>query len=438
LTTRHLAIAALVVLLVSAQLTWWTIFTIRESRARLDLEHQHLTWNCRCATQNLAKALTAATSQLEMPAPDSPDEAGALTSAPLLRGAHVVEDEKCSQGWRSEDDTLLYHTRRDGQCVEAALIPLSELHIIPPDIQLANEGTDLPSLSLPEPFAGIRLSPTRESWQQPGNRHKARLRMFVSEGSFFAALVIVLLTLLAKTMRRDIELERQHRNFISAITHELKSPLAAMRLSLETVLKGRCDEALSQRFLDNALQDCQRLEDLVHKVLQVTRFGRQDAVLTQQQIDLSAVVLDTCETFQRKASVSGVNLDATVLPNVQVRANAEAWEIVVSNLLENAVKYGSDEPEVRVDFRLTDGQAMLEVSDNGGGILEEDRPFVFDRFFRGCNEMTRTTQGTGLGLYLVRQIVTAHGGHIEIAATSPEGTTIRVTLPNATQHEDVS
>jgi len=87
-------------------------------------------------------------------------------------------------------------------------------------------------------------------------------------------------------------------------------------------------------------------------------------------------------------------------------------------------------------LHFKNGSAILEVSDNGRGISQDDRPFVFDRFFRGGNEMTRTTQGTGLGLYLVRQIVSSHRGAVEVAATGPQGTTFRVTLPEADLMEE--
>jgi signal transduction histidine kinase len=103
----------------------------------------------------------------------------------------------------------------------------------------------------------------------------------------------------------------------------------------------------------------------------------------------------------------------------------------MSNLLENAVKYGGDPPEVRVSLRLQGRHAVIEVGDNGNGVPEEDRGLVFGRFFRGGDEMTRDTRGTGLGLYLVQQIVEAHRGSVKIASTGAEGTVFRVTLPGS-------
>ena len=255
--------------------------------------------------------------------------------------------------------------------------------------------------------------------------------MVVSEGSFFAVMLLAVVWVLWKTVRREVELERQHQNFLSAITHELKSPLAAMRLSLETVLRGRADSTASVRFLENALQDTERLQSLVQKVLEVTRYGLAGKALTIRTAELSATVEEAVDRFRSRALSAGARLNVSIEPEIVARVDEEAFQIVVSNLLENAIKYGGTIPEVTVRLFASDGRAVLEVTDNGRGIPEEDLPLIFDRFFRGGDEMTRTTQGTGLGLHLVEQIVTGHGGTVRVAETGPKGTTFRVELPIA-------
>ena len=123
-------------------------------------------------------------------------------------------------------------------------------------------------------------------------------------------------------------------------------------------------------------------------------------------------------------------VDSQVEDDVWAELNEEAFEIVVSNLLENAVKYGGSAPRIGVRLGHERGRALLEVRDNGPGIPEDELPFVFDRFFRGGDEMTRSTNGTGLGLYLVKQIVKAHRGTVTVVSTGRDGTTFRVTLPD--------
>jgi signal transduction histidine kinase len=261
------------------------------------------------------------------------------------------------------------------------------------------------------------------------DEYRRRIIMMVSEGSFFALLLLVLMGLLWRSFRREVELERQHRNFLSAITHELKSPLAAMRLAIETVSARRASEDIAQRFLGNALEDADRLEDLVQKVLEATRYGDDRSEIDLRIVDFSDLVEESVEVFSRRALANGARLEARISPGIHAELDREAMAIAVSNLLENAVKYGGEPPVVEIDLVCGGNQVMLEVSDNGRGILEEEQRMIFGRFYRSGDEMTRTTGGTGLGLYLVQQIVEAHHGKVGVAATGPEGTTFRVSLP---------
>jgi signal transduction histidine kinase len=293
-----------------------------------------------------------------------------------------------------------------------------------------------PAAPLPPPLDGLVVRPRADVWSDLLHQYRRRIVMIVSEGTFFAVLLFVMLALLWKTLRREVELERQHRNFLSAITHELKSPLAAMRLSLETVLRGRADTTASVRFLENALQDAERLQSLVQKVLEVTRYGRAEGSLTLSRGSVSDAVVDAVSTFSRRATAAGARLDSDVAPGITAQLDEEAFAIVVSNLLENGIKYGGAVPRLAVRLTMEDGRAVLDVSDNGRGIADDDRPFIFNRFYRGGDEMTRTTQGTGLGLYLVRQIVHAHGGAVGVHRTGADGTTFRVSLPGAAVAEE--
>jgi signal transduction histidine kinase len=288
-----------------------------------------------------------------------------------------------------------------------------------------------PTVALPVPFDDRAVSPRESAWQSLLDGYRSRIKMIVSEGAFFAMLLFVLIGMLVRTLRREAELERQHRNFLSAITHDLKSPLASMRLALETVLSGRADGDAGRRFLDNALRDTERLQNLVQKVLEVTRYDRGGGRLEFRRASLSGVVADAVDGFSRHAEQLGIRIDADLTEDVWSEFNEEGIGVVVSNLLENAAKYGGGDPRIEVRMSLKDGHAVLDVRDHGAGIPTDEVPYIFDRFYRGGDEMTRTTNGTGLGLYLVKQIVAAHRGTVVVASTGPDGTTFRVTLPGA-------
>ncbi len=285
-----------------------------------------------------------------------------------------------------------------------------------------------PGITLSDPYSGLTVRPRAEIWDEILEDYRRRIVMMVSEGGFFAVLLMVLVALLWQTFRREVELERQHRNFLSAVTHELKSPLASMRLALETVIGGRAEPEVADRFLSNALEDTGRLQDLVQKVLEATRFGESRTEIVLRDSDFSGLVEDAVGVFTRRALAAGAHLEAQIEPEIRSEIDAEAMAIVISNLLENAVKYGGEPPQIDLRFGLQGRKAVLEVSDNGNGIPEDDRKLIFGRFFRSGDEMTRTTQGTGLGLYLVEQIVEAHRGSVEVTETGPGGTTFKVAI----------
>ncbi len=151
---------------------------------------------------------------------------------------------------------------------------------------------------------------------------------------------------------------------------------------------------------------------------------------------LSRVVERALGMFEPGAAASGATVSAEISDDLMAEIDDEAMTIVVSNLLENALKYGGDPAEIRVELRLEGDLAILDVSDNGDGIAEDEVPLIFNRFYRAGDEMTRTSQGTGLGLYLVQRIMKAHHGTVSVADTGPDGTTMRVTLTEVEMGED--
>jgi len=437
---RHLTVAVLVVIVVNTQLTWWIIYTLRENRTRLELERAAMLSTCRLAAARVALAMDrardAALESLLTANGSIPEEAPAPFRTMSLR-----QGSRCGTGWVLLGGSLQLWIDSPAGCVVAAPYETWIKRILTPPkgfVRGSARTVNIPGAVLAKPFDDWAFRPDEARWNAVLSQYRRRITMVVSEGSFFALLIFVMLGLLWKTLRREVELERQHQNFLSAITHELKSPLASIRLTLETLMRGRADQEASLHFLANALQDTERLQSLVQKVLEVTRYGSGSHALELRRNDLSALVEETIVRFQRRATAAGAGLHADIAPGIVAEVDEEAFPIIVSNLLENAVKYGGTPPQIRVSLSLEEGHAVLRVADNGGGIAPDDIALVFDRFFRSGDEMTRTTEGTGLGLYLVRQIAAAHGASVQVESSGPEGTVFAVVIPHAGPTEEAA
>ncbi len=438
LTMRHLIVAVLAVIVVNAQLSWWIIFTIRETRVRLHLEREQMTAACRLAAEDIRAELawaaqTLASAMARESGPPSP------LPVPFIR---LEPASRQRDGWVANGTKLrLIITAGDRRF---SAVPseawIHRLMTPPPGLEIGQRASAnaVPGIPLPAPLAAFEVRPAPGRWNEALRTSRRHILMAVSEGSFFALLIFVMLGLFWMSLRRELELERQHQNFLSAITHELKSPLASVRLSLETLLRGRADEETARRFLEHALEDTQRLSDLVQKVLEVTRYAAGRRAITLELDDLSAIVEETVAAFTRRVAGTPANIRTAIEAGIMAKVDREALPIAVSNLLENALKYGGDPPTIDVGLEVAGRHAVITVGDNGSGIPEGDVPLIFDRFFRSGDEMTRTTPGTGLGLFLVKEIITAHHGEVTVASTGPHGTVFRITLERTDMGENAA
>ncbi|NOZ78240.1 MAG: HAMP domain-containing histidine kinase [Acidobacteria bacterium] len=437
LTMRHLIVAVLAVIVVNAQLSWWIVFTIRETRVRLHLERRLMTAASRLAAEHIRAELAGAADALASALAGAPGLAAPLPP-PFVR-IEPLSGKQAPPGWTASGRNLQLIVAA-GQTRVRAIPAAAWIHrlMTPPEgleIVSVSDAARIPGVTLPPPLTSFQVRPTPQRWAQALSMSRSHILMVVSEGSFFALLIFVMMGLLWISLRRELELERQHQNFLSAITHELKSPLASVRLSLETLLRRRADEATAKRFLEHALEDTERLGNLVEKVLEVTRYATGRRAITLDIDSLSFIVEETVAAFTRRAAATQVDIRTEIEPGIFARVDREAFSIALSNLLENALKYGGDPPVIRVGLHARERQTTLTVEDNGHGIPEADIPLIFDQFFRSGDEMTRTASGTGLGLFLVKAIITAHHGTVGVASTGPHGTVFQITLERTNVEE---
>jgi signal transduction histidine kinase len=433
---KHLVIFVIVAVVVNAQYTWWVVESLREHRERLDLERRLILARAEVAALKIAARLNRSVTRIvELPRGIIPATADPF---PEVRVAEIASD--VAAGWRIEDDRPAFLWPLGGGRAALAFLdpesPRRWLAVTDPTLRLVDAAAGeltLPRVALAAPLDRLAVAPGVEQWNGLLATYRRSVVVVVIEGTIFLAAMVSAVVLLWTALRREGERERQHQNFVSAITHELKTPLAGIRVALETVLRGRADPEGSQRFLANALTDADRLGDLIQKVLEVTRYTGGAHRLTIALGDLSQLVEEEVVAAERRAAARGVELEADLTPGVQASFDPEALGIVVSNLLENALKYAQGDPaHVAVRLSVAQGEAVLEVEDDGVGIAKGELESIFKPFYRANDAVTRRTPGTGIGLFVAREIAVAHGG--TLVASSPGrglGAKFSLTLPGA-------
>ncbi|MEX0811885.1 MAG: ATP-binding protein [Chitinophagales bacterium] len=251
--------------------------------------------------------------------------------------------------------------------------------------------------------------------------------MILGEGAVFLILLVAGALKIKSSFQKELALARQKNNFLLSITHELKSPLASIRLSLETLLKRLSAEEKFKQIMRNSLQDVDRLSDLVDNILLAARMENNSYPFQWESLNISELAEDAlnmvAERFENKR-IFQTNIEADIF-NI---ADRMALNAVLVNLLENAVKYSPEGSAVELNVREKDKMVILEVADRGGGIPDAEKAQVFKKFYRLGNEETRNTKGTGLGLYIVNNIVAQMKGSIEVKDNPGGGTLFRLSF----------
>ncbi len=238
---------------------------------------------------------------------------------------------------------------------------------------------------------------------------------------------------IARAIRRESELARMQSDFVSAVSHEFRSPLTAMRQLTEMLLLGRApSEERRQLYYETMLKETTRLQRVVEALLQ---FGRLEAGTRKyrcEEIDAASLVRRTVNDFEQQIAGSGGHVEL-VEPSEPclIDGDGEALTVALRNLLDNAVKYSPGEQKVWVDCRVCEQRIAIAVRDRGLGVADQEKEAIFGRFVRGSAASVSNAKGSGVGLAMVRHIVAAHGGEITLTSRKGEGATFTLWLPLA-------
>lgn len=249
---------------------------------------------------------------------------------------------------------------------------------------------------------------------------------YLGEGLTFLALILLGAVFIFRAIRKELKLSRQQQNFMMAITHELKTPIAITRLNLETLQKRKLDEEKQQKLITNTLQEANRLNILCNNILLAAQLDAGAYQPNREEVNLSDLVEGCIDDFTNRFPHRQVKEE--IEQGVYLHGETLLLQMLVNNLLENAMKYSPKESQITISLRTKGLERELKVADEGIGIPDAEKPRVFEKFYRVGNENTRTTKGTGLGLYLCQRIARSHNGYISMTDNQPQGSIFAVTL----------
>jgi signal transduction histidine kinase len=260
---------------------------------------------------------------------------------------------------------------------------------------------------------------------------KQRQSLFLAVLIFIGTLLIFGSYITVRIVKRELEISRMRADFVSTVSHEFRSPLTGIRHLGEMLLDNRVTDRTKQRgYYKMIVQESDRLTRLVENILDFSRMEEGRKEFRFRPLRTSAWLRELVKDFKAEIAAEGIDVEAGIPEDLpQISADKEALGSAVHNLLDNAVKYSPGEKTVWITVERKEGEIKIAVRDKGVGISEQDRKYIFDRFYRAKAEISKRVKGAGLGLSLVRYIVEAHSGRVECESSPGEGSTFSIHIP---------
>ena len=279
-------------------------------------------------------------------------------------------------------------------------------------------------------FQSIQLSDPalKQKVKQIQNFQLRKNKQFIGEGLTFLFLFLLGAIYVYRSLLKQLRYSNQQQNFMMAVTHELKTPIAISHLNIETLLKRDLDSAQQNKLLEATLKETKRLDALSNNILLASQLDMGQYETNQQELDLSKLVTEACQSFQERFPLRLLN--TFIEASIFIQGEALLIQMLVNNLLDNAHKYSPAHTPIAVHLQREQQQLILTVKDLGIGIPVNDREKIFEKFYRVGAESTRTSKGTGLGLYLCKKITAFHNASLQVKPNEGQGSIFTVTFAN--------
>jgi signal transduction histidine kinase len=253
-----------------------------------------------------------------------------------------------------------------------------------------------------------------------------KTKQFIGEGLTILLLFLLGAIYVYRSLMKQLRYADQQQNFMMAVTHELKTPIAISHLNIETLLKRELDTPQQVKLLEATLKETKRLDSLSTNILLTAQLDMGNYEANKQLVNLSELVRQTIKSFQERYPSRICNTNVEDAMNIQ--GEPLLLQLLVNNLIDNAHKYAPITEPIYIHLQSNQNTVQLIVKDQGPGIAAADKNKVFEKFYRVGAESTRTTKGSGLGLYLCKKIAEFHNATIQLTANTPTGSIFTATF----------
>ena len=294
-------------------------------------------------------------------------------------------------------------------------------------VSLEKQNQNLTNLRLSELNSQkVTLDPNKFAEQhfKIDNDSKRNTEKYIAEGVTFLILILIGAFFVYRSVRKQFRVQQQQQNFMMAITHELKTPISVAMLNLETLQKYQLDAEKQKKLIRMTLQETSRLDTLINNILVSSQLEGGGYVFSKEELDFSSLFKDCIR--DAKTRYPERNFIEDIEPEIEIAGDPLLLQLLISNLIENAVKYSPKEKPIICKLNRPGKDVLMNIIDEGIGIADTEKTKIFEKFYRTGNESTRKTQGTGLGLYLCRKIAGDHNADISVTNNIPSGSNFAI------------
>lgn len=254
-----------------------------------------------------------------------------------------------------------------------------------------------------------------------------RIGMVFGEGAVFLLILSFGIYRIRKSISKEMAFQQQQQNFLLTITHELKTPIAALKLYIQTLQKHNLPDDKKQSILKGALDENERLSQLIENILNASKAENKQFQLQKQAIEIVGFCQEIIERYRARYHQDVLALSAP--SKLICHADQQMLEAILVNLIENALKYGGPAQQIQIAIEQLDRLVAIKISDEGPGIEVNEQPHIFEKFYRVGSEEIRKKAGSGLGLFIVSEYVRLHNGSIRYLDNKPKGSIFEIILP---------